>query len=346
MAVSVLSPQPSFVDGFQVCYSARDAILYALSIGLGSDSSALDLKYLYERDPDFQVFPLFGLSLVFWATSHHNTTTTTTSFLPPFPPPMMKAMAIIPKDYLRNSDAALEDYPILHTFQSIVWHGPLPVPAPDKLSVLNIKGRCVSIQPKPIGSFVTTELVVSRNETALVCTLLSTALVLGLAPDRVIAYGDHISRRPQLKDYSIWFQSKPFALSPNCALFYRVASGDTNRIHVEAHLLPLFDSKQPLLHGLCALGIAGRIILQRLEMENEYQIVLLRLEGGFSKPVFVGDQISVKVWRKFTGRGRCERVQLLFEVYNVVKKQVAVERGYMVAEIARTLPTIETKSRL
>ena len=105
-------PRPPTTDGFQVSYTARDAILYALSIGFGSSESDYqnDLRYLYESHPEFQVIPMWGLTLLFWANNEGNNGVVS---LPSFPPPMMKAMKVIPREFLTTVDVALEDYPVL-----------------------------------------------------------------------------------------------------------------------------------------------------------------------------------------------------------------------------------------
>jgi hypothetical protein len=51
----------------QSAYNAKDLILYALSIGLGSSKKAdqEELQFLYERRPSFSAIPTFCFALTF-----------------------------------------------------------------------------------------------------------------------------------------------------------------------------------------------------------------------------------------------------------------------------------------
>jgi acyl dehydratase len=347
------TPPPPTVEGFRLSYTAKDAILYALSIGFGSTHDDDDLRFLYEEHPEFQAVPMLGLVLLFWArrgTGDNN------SVLPSFPPPMMAAMGIIPREYLQSSttEEDLMDYPVLHTFQSITWHRPLPVPPRTGSCTLELKGTFHSIQPKSIGTFVTSEIVVqhaAQDNNDPVCTVQSTALVLGLPSEQVIPYAKRPHERgkdvhaPPLHDDSLLFFEAEYHISSNQALLYRLASGDSNSIHVDASLVPLLqDAKQPLLHGLCTLGIAARMIVQHTNKADTDDLQIRRLEGKFTKPVFVKDTIVVKAWRTTTGNTTQQQQQqyhVSFVVYN--QQELALDRGYMCLEVVRRSPTLQAR---
>jgi acyl dehydratase len=198
-----------------------------------------------------------------------------------------------------------------------------------------IKGRFHSIQPKSIGTFVTSEIVVHAQNDP-VCTLQTTALVLGLPSEQVISYtsprkkeNDLQAAQPPLHDDSLFFFESEYLISSDQALLYRLASGNSNRIHVDASSVPfLQDAKQPLLHGLCLLGIAARMIVQHYKADDDLQI--RRLEGKFTKPVFLKDTIVVKAWRTGT-----QQQHVSFVVYNQSKQELALDRGYMLLEVRK-----------
>lgn len=361
-------------------YNARDLILYAISCGFGShgkadanfkefshsggsDQLADELQYLYEHHRDFSAVPTFCLALPFWA---HQIQKNATSYnIPPFPPPSMSATALIPKKLLRNS--GIEDsstYPILHMWQSIQWNETLPVPSASSATLsTNMKCRILTVAPKKIGTFVTSETkIVEEASQTLICTQQSTTLVLGIPPANVIARDVSSSgsrnvpapgpTHERAADYEFTYKS-----TPTQALLYRLASGDSNRIHVLGDDLLLEqlglgkEARKPILHGLCTFGIATRAILQYVSRQqsnlartcsterSSNSNRLTHLEGSFKNPVFIEDILLVKIWnissqdsggRKGTPRSQNNnnRQEIVFQVHNLSTGTVAVDQGY------------------
>lgn len=292
-------------SAFVAEYTAKDLILYSLAIGFGSSEKHErdELKFLYENHSHFSAVETFPLILPFWA----NRTLGTSQGIQSFPPPMLKSMGILPKKFLRAEMPP--DLPVIHTSQSITWHRPLPVPrirkngnSPvDESIKANLNSRVISIAPKSIGTFVTTETDIGCNG-SLICTLMSTNLLLGLSPDDVIPYEPAVTRKQcrissKVRNAPPVFEWK-YKTIPTQALLYRIASGDTNVIHVDASTIPQLGGEapmRPLLHGLCTLGIAVRAILQYLRSSG-YTFSLTQLDLQFTKPVFVGDRLAVHIW--------------------------------------------------
>jgi acyl dehydratase len=290
---------------FRTAYNAKDLILYALSIGLGSSKvDQEELQFLYERHPSFSAIPTFCLALTFWADIEKSTC----NGIPSFPPPSMSKQDLIPKKFLRG-DVNLSKSPILHTWQSVVWHQMLPVPAEgrpgsrcEEAVQTSLKSRTISVVPKTIGTFVTTENTVMLEDStssrkSLLCSMQSTALVLGVPSDKVVAYDAGVARlslNPTIPTKSPLFEWT-YITVPTQALLYRLASGDSNRIHVDTSAADMLGSEKsaPLLHGLCTLGIVFRAFLQLVPSANEIR----KLEGKFTQPVFVGDELCVRIWR-------------------------------------------------
>jgi acyl dehydratase len=305
-------------DVFTATYNARDLILYALSVGFGNCqiSYQRDLKYVYEANADeFAAVPTFALSLFFWATRSNEP-----KGIPEFPPPIMRAMGILPQQFLWNKDIVLELFPVLHTWQSIVWHKKLVAPRQGTAQAL-LQSTCVSVQPKSIGTFVTTQTHVSqcnddKSRTARVCTIQSTMLILGLPSESVIPYnGTSKAIISDFIDFSNFDNNNTQCLlktehviSTNMALFYRLASGDSNAIHVNANAMS--ESKTPLLHGLSTFGIVARVLLTSDEARS---MQLLSLQAKFVKPIFIGDRITLSFWEEDSIAGIRS---LLFRVYS------------------------------
>jgi acyl dehydratase len=84
-----------------------------------------------------------------------------------------------------------------------------------------------------------------------------------------------------------------YQTSPDQALIYRL-SGDRNRLHTDPEFARRGGFERPILHGLCTYGFTGRALLHELCGSDPARFV--RMEGRFSKPVFPGDALTVKMW--------------------------------------------------
>ncbi|MDA8274023.1 MAG: MaoC/PaaZ C-terminal domain-containing protein [Actinomycetota bacterium] len=80
---------------------------------------------------------------------------------------------------------------------------------------------------------------------------------------------------------------------PQQALLYRL-SGDLNPLHADPSFAALGGFDRPILHGLCTYGFTGRALLHALCGGDPAR--LRSMEGRFSKPVFPGDELTVRIW--------------------------------------------------
>jgi acyl dehydratase len=321
---------------FSVEYNAKDVILYALSVGYGSTARGYekDLRFLYEGHDDFKTVPTVCLSLVFRATETDSVDATCA--IPAFPPPMMESMGILPRKFLW-SNVPIADYPIIHAAQSIEWSDEMPTPTLEHPTIrMRLRGRFVSVAPKSIGTFVTTETeMYDCASSGLTCVIRSTALILGLSPELVIPFSNpstlSVQRFAQGRERQLLLEAD-YDVGSQTALLYRLASGDTNRIHVHAHDVPLGDQDQdeesrPLLHGLCTLGIAARIIMQRV-CELQGEVAVKYLEGKFASPVFIRDLITVQAWKMLGCSGdRMDTMDITFVVRRKTSGETLVDNG-------------------
>lgn len=93
------------------------------------------------------------------------------------------------------------------------------------------------------------------------------------------------SRKP---DHEVTYQTRE-----DQALIYRL-SGDMNPLHSDPDLAKSVGFPKPILHGLCTYGFTGRALLSAL-CKND--VTRFRsMEGRFSKPVFPGQAVTVKMW--------------------------------------------------
>lgn len=77
------------------------------------------------------------------------------------------------------------------------------------------------------------------------------------------------------------------------ALLYRL-NGDRNPLHSDPAFAKLAGFPKPILHGLCTYGFTGRALLHELCGSDPARFK--SMEGRFSKPVFPGDALTVKMW--------------------------------------------------
>lgn len=106
-----------------------------------------------------------------------------------------------------------------------------------------------------------------------------------------------------------------YPTSRDQALIYRL-TGDHSRVHSDPALAAQSGFDRPTLHGACTFGFTGRALLHALcggESARFHHI-----EGRFSKPVFPGDTLTVRIWHTDPGRA-------LFSTW--VGDRVVISRG-------------------
>jgi acyl dehydratase len=77
------------------------------------------------------------------------------------------------------------------------------------------------------------------------------------------------------------------------ALLYRL-SGDHNPLHSDPTFARRAGFDLPILHGLCTYGFTGRLLLHALCGSDPARFV--SMNGRFSKPVWPGETLTVRVW--------------------------------------------------
>jgi acyl dehydratase len=89
-------------------------------------------------------------------------------------------------------------------------------------------------------------------------------------------------------DHEVTYETRP-----DQALTYRL-SGDRNPLHADPEFAKAGGFPKPILHGLCTYGFTGRALLHTLCGSDPARFT--SMEGRFSKSVYPGDSLTVRMW--------------------------------------------------
>ncbi|MDT0508453.1 MaoC/PaaZ C-terminal domain-containing protein [Novosphingobium sp. MMS21-SN21R] len=225
----MIDPAAIFAHDFgqpEQCYLARDAILYALGLGLGADPlDQEDLRFLDERA--LSVMPTFAVTLC------------------------------SPGMWIRNPALGVDFGKLVHLAQYAEFPAPLPAAA-------NVRGEAEVISLTDRGEGKGAVLVLERRISdaatgKLYCRLHQTLLLRGDG-----GFGGVAAMRldePMPTDAPD--TTATFATSPRAALIYRL-SGDWNPLHLDPQIAAQAGFSRPILQGLASYGIAGAAISRAL----------------------------------------------------------------------------------
>lgn len=175
---------------------------------------------------------------------------------------------------------------LVHGEQAFELARPLP---PD--GTLKTTGKIVGLYDKGKGAVVVTETdSVDAATGELLFRTRSSAFIRG-------AGGFSGDRGPSVPSYELPSREADHAITyqtrPDQALLYRL-SGDRNPLHSDPEFAKLAGFPRPILHGLCTYGFTGRALLHALCGGDPARFK--SMEGRFSKPVFPGEALTIKMW--------------------------------------------------
>lgn len=239
-------------------YDVRDTILYALSLGYGSDPLDEDeLRFVYGEN--IRVLPTMAVVLRY------------------------------PGFWLKNEDTGVDWKKVLHGEQGLIIHKPLTAAG----TVVG-RTRVTNIIDKGAGKgalLFSERDVIDRASGDLLCILTSTSVLRGDG-----GFGGPSGPAPEPHPLPQRSPDSVVDLPtlPQAALIYRL-SGDYNPLHADPKVAVAAGFERPILHGLCTFGVAGRAILRSCCGNDPNR--LKSMQTRFSAPVFPGEVIRTELWR-------------------------------------------------
>jgi len=239
-------------------YSEKDAILYALGIGLGRDPlDADELPFVYEKS--LKVLPTFA-AVLGW-----------------------------PGFWVRDRDTGIDWVKVVAGEQALVLHRPLA----SRGTVVG-RTRVTEIIDKGAGKgalVYSQRALLDRDSGERIATVTQTTFCRGDGgfggPAREAPTPHPVpARTPDL------VCDRP--TRPEAALIYRL-SGDPNPLHAEPAVAQAAGFPRPILHGLASFGIACHGILKCLCDHDPGR--LKAISARYSAPVFPGETIRTEMWR-------------------------------------------------
>jgi acyl dehydratase len=238
-------------------WSARDAILYALGLGVGADAQDhAQLRFVSEE----------GLKAL---------PTLATVLAPNF-------------GWLYRTNAGIDPLQCVHGGQSLRIHRPLPA-AGEVIGELEV----TRLVDKGAGKGAVVHFERRLHDAAdgtLLATLGASMFCRGHGGFGGSAQGPAAPPAvPARAPDAVW-EWPTFAQQ---ALLYRL-SGDRNPIHWDPATAARAGFARPILHGLCTFGIAGCILMkERLGWAPE---ALQSLHARFVAPLFPGETVVLECW--------------------------------------------------
>jgi acyl dehydratase len=239
-------------------YTERDAMLYALGVGLGRDPMDADeLPFVYEQN--LKVLPTFA-AVLGW-----------------------------PGLWVRDLDTGIDWVKVVAGELGLVLHRRL-----DRRGTAIGRTRVTEIIDKGAGkgALVYSERALFDGASGeKIATVTHTTVCRGDG-----GFGGPARQAPAV--HSIPARAPDLICDrgtrPEAALIYRL-SGDPNPLHADPVVAKQAGFPRPILHGLASFGIACHGILKCLCDHDPGR--LKAISGRYSAPVFPGETIRTEIWR-------------------------------------------------
>jgi acyl dehydratase len=257
-------------------YTQRDAMLYALGVGLGDPAGdPRQLRFVYEA----------GMAAL----------------------PSLCVVLGTPGFWIKDPATGITWQKVLHGEQGFKIHKPLP-PAATVMARNRVAGLLDKGEGKGTLIFVERD-IRDKASGDMLATLTSTYFCRadGGCGGSTLKEAPKPAAPPQRPADRV----TEFTLDGRAHLIYRL-SGDYNPIHADPTAAKSAGFERPIFHGLGSLGVAAQILLGT---ECGWNPDLMRsMSARFTSPVFPGETIRVHAWRESAAAGtqvffRCEAVE-------------------------------------
>ena len=243
-------------------YTERDAILYALGLGIGGDPmDPVQLRFTYEKD--LQAVPTLA-SAIAW-----------------------------PKPWMVNPDTGIDYLKLVHGEQDTQWFRPMPASA----TVIS-RTRVSRVCDKGAGKGAIVELLRDIIDAADGERIAETRQVSFLRGDGGYSAESGSSDEPPQGLPAVPEREPDFEYEllspPQAALIYRL-SGDANPLHADPAIAARAGFTQPILHGLATYGMAAFAAISRCADGDASR--LKRLAARFTSPVYPGEKLRFQFWQ-------------------------------------------------
>jgi multifunctional beta-oxidation protein len=236
--------------------------MLTISPDLGLGAKRTDLPLVYENNDNFSVLPTFGVIPPFNATAPFSLS----DLVPNFNPMML----LHGEQYLE-----IRQFPIPTSAQLVCY--------PHLVEVIDKKTAGIIVSGS-VTKDATTGRDLFYNE--------ATVFIRGAGSfggpkqgrDRGPATAVH-KPPPRQPDAVAEEQT-----TPEQAALYRL-SGDRNPLHIDPDFSKVGGFQEPILHGLCFFGIAGKHVLQRFGMFRNIKV-------RFAGTVVPGQTLRTEMWKE------------------------------------------------
>lgn len=249
-------------------YTARDSMLYALSLGLGNDPlDTTALPYVYEgKDGN-------GLAVL----------------------PSQAVVLGYPGFWAREPDTGIDWVKMLHGEQRMRLHQPLP-PAADVVGYSRITHLTDKGEGK--GAIMVTERCLETAAGQLLATVQQLSFLRGDGGFSQ-ADGGQPSDPPLPALQAVPQDRAPDfthtqTIRPEAALLYRLC-GDDNPLHADPAVARAAGFERPILHGLASYGMVTHALVRQCAGGDATR--LRALDIRFTSPVFPGETLVTQIWR-------------------------------------------------
>ncbi len=244
------------VKGTRFAYSDREAMLYALGVGMGRNPlDEKELAFVSERGSG---------------------------------PRTVATMATVLTQFSALRTSGIDYSKVLHAEQRLTMHRPLP-PAAELIADYCVRGVIDKGEGK--GIFVYTETAVrDASDSQPLFTAGGTVIARGDGGigSSGIARPSPVRIPDRPPDHVVELETRP-----DQALLYRL-NGDRNPLHSDPAIAHAAGFSKPILHGLCTYGIACRAVLAAL-YDYDHRCIG-HFDVRFSSPVFPGETIATEIW--------------------------------------------------